>query len=476
MQNIGKRLGIALVVAAVLLNEAGLLAAAGQRLEKPLRQMWTKMAQPLGAAPGGAAGGAFRAVPEELLSVRLPQPVAYPAADLRGAVDVRRFGAQGDGRTDDTISIQAAIDSLPASGGCVYIPPGTYLVDAVRSIRLGNNVTLAMTPQTVLKALPNDAEWSAVLRVADVDNVTILNGVVQGERYEHQGKKGEWGMGVMITGSTRVTVQGTEANACWGDGFYIGSELVDKLAEDVRLIDVQAGDNRRQGISLICGRNIEIVRPRIRHTHGTPPAAGIDIEPNRLSDVLENVRILSPYTEGNEGSGITVNLHNLNGTKNLVQIEVIDHQDDGSERGFLVSGNELVPGRLLLERPRWHHARQNGLAVLVHDYRSFRIDVQEPVIVDCNRSGQAFRNTGSAIAIYDFKNNLASWQSTVGNVQVRQAQLVDTQSPPRTVAPFHFWAIPGKQLREVAIVNPGYYGSMAALPVTEEMKPFVQNP
>jgi hypothetical protein len=44
---------------------------------------------------------------------------------------VKDFGAVGDGVTDDTAAIQAAIDSLPANGGTVYLPLGTYLVSTL---------------------------------------------------------------------------------------------------------------------------------------------------------------------------------------------------------------------------------------------------------------------------------------------------------------------------------------------------------
>ncbi len=55
--------------------------------------------------------------------------------------DVRAFGAKGDGVNDDTRAIQAAIDSLPRSGGTVVLPPGIYrsgnlLVSNCEGVRL----------------------------------------------------------------------------------------------------------------------------------------------------------------------------------------------------------------------------------------------------------------------------------------------------------------------------------------------------
>lgn len=56
-------------------------------------------------------------------------------------VDVRAFGAVGDGVTDDTAAIQAAIDSLSIKGGTVYLPGNkTYIVS--KQIPLYSNITI----------------------------------------------------------------------------------------------------------------------------------------------------------------------------------------------------------------------------------------------------------------------------------------------------------------------------------------------
>jgi hypothetical protein len=49
--------------------------------------------------------------------------------DKGGAVyNVKAYGAVGDGTTDDTAAIQAAYNAVPATGGDVIFPPGTYLI------------------------------------------------------------------------------------------------------------------------------------------------------------------------------------------------------------------------------------------------------------------------------------------------------------------------------------------------------------
>lgn len=85
---------------------------------------------------------------------------------LRGTytvANVKDFGAQGDGITDDTLAIQAAIYSLSvaeaplSTGGVVYFPVGVYLVNRPVGILLSvpNLVLLGNTQQTsTLRAGP----------------------------------------------------------------------------------------------------------------------------------------------------------------------------------------------------------------------------------------------------------------------------------------------------------------------------------
>jgi parallel beta-helix repeat protein len=55
-------------------------------------------------------------------------------AKLQESVSVKDFGATGDGVTDDTVAIQAAFNSLGATGGHVLFPNGTYLITSTVTI------------------------------------------------------------------------------------------------------------------------------------------------------------------------------------------------------------------------------------------------------------------------------------------------------------------------------------------------------
>lgn len=89
---------------------------------------------------------------------------------LRDTVSVKDFGAVGDGTTDDTAAVQAALNSGSYS---IYIPDGTYIVDAVtgsnvyifgsgtikkKSATKGQMITL--TGNNVVEGITLDYDWT----------------------------------------------------------------------------------------------------------------------------------------------------------------------------------------------------------------------------------------------------------------------------------------------------------------------------
>jgi hypothetical protein len=71
-------------------------------------------------ARGALFGGASLLLGADSLSTQ-------QTGESRGLLDARSLGAVGDGRTDDTASLQKALDAAAVTSGGVFLPPGTYL-------------------------------------------------------------------------------------------------------------------------------------------------------------------------------------------------------------------------------------------------------------------------------------------------------------------------------------------------------------
>ncbi len=73
-------------------------------------------------------------------------------------LNVRHFGAVGDGTADDTAAIQAAIHACPV-GGRVLVPAGIY---AVRPLVLKSHMTLELKEGAVLRADPCEEHYPLI--------------------------------------------------------------------------------------------------------------------------------------------------------------------------------------------------------------------------------------------------------------------------------------------------------------------------
>lgn len=218
-------------------------------------------------------------------------------------VNVKDKGAKGNGRSDDTAAIQAAIDAAGGSHGTVLVPDGVYMVEAVtkRRLTLKSNMTFKMSPGAVIKAIPNGAIRYFVLSISGVVNVTVTGGTLEGDRDKHKGEAGEWGIGLYIgPGARNITVNNLNSNNMWGDGFYVQG------ARGVTLCQVSADHNRRQGLSVIEANNMVVTHSVFKNTKGTLPSAGIDLEPNEATQKITNIQIRHSKFIDNAGGGIVI--------------------------------------------------------------------------------------------------------------------------------------------------------------------------
>jgi len=142
------------------------------------------------------------------LAVKAAQGATRPApsSPTAGILDVRKFGATGDGKTLDTAAINKTIDAaVAAGGGTVIFPAGNYLS---YSIHLKSNVALHLEPgATIIAAdppaagaagfdLPEPNEWDMY---QDFGHSHFRNSLIWGDAIENIGVTGTgriWGRGL----------------------------------------------------------------------------------------------------------------------------------------------------------------------------------------------------------------------------------------------------------------------------------------
>ena len=85
-------------------------------------------------------------------------------AHARMAVDVRDFGAVGDGTADDTAAIQSAVNSL-TNGGLVVVPAGVFKLSSTLEVKNKVRLIGAGRDATVLRAAAAFAVGSPLVRL-----------------------------------------------------------------------------------------------------------------------------------------------------------------------------------------------------------------------------------------------------------------------------------------------------------------------
>ncbi len=217
-------------------------------------------------------------------------PLAAALAQGRAIIDVRGFGAKGDGRGLDSPAINRAIDHAAArGGGTVWLPAGTY---RSYSIRLRSHVTLHLDAGAVLLAADTPIEGmasggydaapdlpSAYAAYQDHGHGHWRNALIWGEGLEDIAIEGPgliWGKGLgrghdydvgrPISGRPGVGDKAIALKLCRnvtlrdfrvleGGWFALLATGCDNMTIDNLLVDTN-----RDGLDIDCCRNVHVSR------------------------------------------------------------------------------------------------------------------------------------------------------------------------------------------------------------------------
>jgi parallel beta helix pectate lyase-like protein len=248
------------------------------------------------------------------------------------------------GAADSTSAIQDIINGAEVDDS-VYVPKGTFNVDAVKGLQLRTGINFVVGVGGVLKAIPNAAHFSSVLVAQGVHDVSLtINGSIIGDLNTHLVPTGEWGMGISVLSSQKVGIGGFgRVTQCWGDGIYLQD------AKDVIVREITSDRNRRNGMSVISVDGLKVFKCIFSNTQGTDPQAGLDMEPDDSTQFIKNVEVAYCQFIDNAGAGV---LFGFGGAPraNLQNVNVHDNVYRGCKP---ISGVDPPLARLLYAACRW---------------------------------------------------------------------------------------------------------------------------
>ena len=150
---------------------------------------------------------------EYALEVTGQEVLKFRTAKETCAVNVRDFGAAGDGKADDTVSIQTAVNCLPA-GGRLFIPDGVY---NIAPINLKSHITVELAENAVLLGITDTKRYPVVPgELVDIETGEAVHfGTWEGNAVPmHQALLfAEYAEDIKIVG--RGTVDGNAQNSQW---------------------------------------------------------------------------------------------------------------------------------------------------------------------------------------------------------------------------------------------------------------------
>lgn len=229
-------------------------------------------------------------------------------AKLKDTVSVKDFGAVGDGTTNDTAAIQAAIDAIGASGGTVLFPAGIYLGYAfvwknnVALVGAGSSITTIKLPNSTASvtkpADPFPTTASYVPSVLEIGQCAMGNAATAFS-------------GFVLSG---MTIDANKANnvvptSDLGWHGVILTKMSNYTIDDVRVINAH-----NAGIDLVINSNFGIVSAKVFSCgNATHTAPGFDINSSKylIIDVISDSCYIGCRSQDNcWGNNISASVYN----------------------------------------------------------------------------------------------------------------------------------------------------------------------
>jgi hypothetical protein len=279
-------------------------------------------------------------------SVRRAAGPAEKRADLVAEVDAGRrsvanaawWGFEAD---DATAALQAAIDS-PAQA---VVVPAMEEPWRVEPIRLRGDLVLLLEEgsQVVAKRRAFVDRTASLMSVRRAENIIIWGyGATLRMRKEDYSSwpyaESQYRHALRFRSITNLGVYGLRVEEAGGDGIYLGRSGDEKpYCENVVIRDVVLESGNRQGLSIVSARRVLIEHSTFSNTEGTLPQAGIDFEPNKPDEYLEDIIVRDSLFFRNRGAGIQFFLWNMSEDSPPISVRIENSELRGNLVDFYVA-------------------------------------------------------------------------------------------------------------------------------------------
>lgn len=252
-------------------------------------------------------------------------PARSAAPSATAVVSVGLFGARGDGQSDDTAPIQAAIGSVPP-GGTLVFPPGTYRIATDTGLRLKDDMRVDLGGATLVGA-NRDGARCRILEVQGRSRVTISGGTLVGSRSGSP----EWGVGILASDADDLVIQNVTLRDFYFDGILLTGN---RGCRRVVIRGCVAENNRRTGLAIPSATGVTVESSAFDTSRGQSPEAGINCEPGPGAEV-HDVHVTGSTFGGNAGIGFYA--HRALGVS-VSDIVVDNSIVTGNSQGVVLSG------------------------------------------------------------------------------------------------------------------------------------------
>jgi polygalacturonase len=362
-------------------------------------------------------------------------------------VNVRDFGARGDGVSDDARAFEAALSSLPSSGGTVFIPGGTYSMGPIHASPLRpldlskvSNVTIAGEGMglTTLKLEPGTYPSATfMILVLASSDITIRDLTLDMNR--NQSSFGdEQSHGIRVVSSSGVAIDRVRFQSGPGDGVYLlgVGEIGEPWTEQVRVENSEFKDLWRNGVTV--QRGVQDVMIRTNTFEGLGDQA-VSVEPSGSGSASRRITVEANYVRHSNANWAIA----MSGTRRDEFLQGLTFRNNTIENGsayFLRAGDVKVTGNRILG-DRWHptlRLENVNLAVVSDNFvAGVKSNNTEGVVQILNEEGALTSNVtlkenqiqanpnSTGIHVRDARTNITITDNTLTGSDSKKGILID---------------------------------------------------